>query len=330
MKNPLKMHVKEWLSRFKFINQYYSGIATIFMLHRVCPFEKDKLPPNENMKVSPEFLEKFIVELRKEGYKFISLDDLYEILINRIKIKKQIVFTLDDGYFDNYEFAYPIFKSYNIPFTVYITASFPEEKGILWWYILEDLIIQNRKIVLSSGIEYLTDTRENKIKAFMELRNLIMSFNREVFGGLNSLFSNYKIDWFRKCQELSLNWEQIKKLSEDPLVTIGGHTLNHFVLSKLDDEEVVEEIVEGNRLIERKIDKKVEHFAYPFGGRDEVTKREYNIVKDLSMKTAVIAIAGNIYLEHKNYLRCLPRIMLTENFDIKNIGKIRRRRIVIV
>ena len=124
------------------------------------PFEDNKLLPNENMKVSPLFLEKFIIELKSKGYEFISLDRLYEILKNGEKVEKQIVFTLDDGYEDNYKIAYPIFKKYNVPFAVYITTSFPEKKAILWWYILEDLIIENSEIILFDGLKYICKTEE--------------------------------------------------------------------------------------------------------------------------------------------------------------------------
>lgn len=74
---------KNILSSIPFINNYFSGIATIFMLHRVDTIDSNRLFPNENMKVSPEFLDSFIVELKSKGYEFISLDRLYEILQNK-------------------------------------------------------------------------------------------------------------------------------------------------------------------------------------------------------------------------------------------------------
>ena len=139
----MKQFILKLLSNNSFINAYFSGIGTIFMLHRVYPFEDGKLLPNENMKVSPLFLERFIIEFKSLGYEFISINELYEILKNNRNVKKQIVFTLDDGYKDNYVIAYPIFKKYNIPFTIYLSTSFPEKSAVLWWYVLEELIIKN-------------------------------------------------------------------------------------------------------------------------------------------------------------------------------------------
>ncbi len=62
VKNTFRILIKHFLSKIPFIQNYFSGIATIFMFHRVHPFEENRLFPNENMKVSSEFLESFIVE----------------------------------------------------------------------------------------------------------------------------------------------------------------------------------------------------------------------------------------------------------------------------
>ena len=306
-------------------------MVTIFMLHRVHPFESNKLFPNENMKVSPEFLDKFIVELKSKGYEFISLDRLYEILNNGEKVQKQIVFTLDDGYKDNFEIAYPIFRKYNVPFAIYITTSFPQKEAILWWYVLEDLILANDSLELYDGKTYECALKGQKEDVFLEIREIILGFKKENFlNSLNQLFYRYDIDWFGKNSELCMNWEEIIGISKDELCTIAGHTKNHYAFNQLSIEEVKSEILEANKLIEEKIDKKIEHFSYPFGSIVEIGQREFDIVKDLNFKTTTTTRRGTIYKEHKNYLECLPRIMLTEDFDLNTIGNIRRKRVVTI
>jgi len=327
----LKKQLINFLSKLSFVNNHFSGIATIFMLHRVAPFEKDKLLPNENMKVSPEFLEKFIIELKNKGYEFISLDELYEILQKQKKVKKCIVFTLDDGYKDNFETAYPIFKKHDVPFTIYITTSFPNKNALLWWYVLEELIIKNDELIIAEN-KYRCKTYEEKNKVFMKVREIILKLNQKnLLNELNELFKNYKIDWFTKVEELCMSWKDIINLSKDSLCTIGGHTKKHYAFNRLKKEEIINEIVEANKEIEEKIDKKIEHFAYPFGSSNEVGKREMEIVKKLNFKTVTTTRNGNIYLEHKDFANCcLPRVMLTENFDVKQIGRIRKQKVVTI
>ena len=327
----IKNLIKDLSDFIPYLHKYYEGMITIFMLHRVYPFEANKLYPNENMKVSPEFLEKFIIELKSKGYEFISLDKVYEILKNGEKVKKKIVFTLDDGYLDNYTIAYPIFKKYNVPFAIYVTTSFPEHEAILWWYVLEDLILSHESLKLCNRKTYECKSKKQKENVFLEIRKIILSFKKENFlDSLNELFCYYDIDWFSKNRELCMSWDQIIELSKDELCTIGGHTKNHYALNRLSVEEVKSEILEANKSIEKKIGKKIEHFAYPFGSRIEIGQREFNIVKSFGFKTATTTRRGTIYKEHKDYLECLPRIMLTEGFNLKTIGHIRRHRIATV
>ena len=313
------------------VKNYFSGIATIFMLHRVFPFERSKLAPNENMKVSPEFLERFIVELKYNGYNIISLDRLNEIILKKEETNYNVVFTLDDGYLDNYTHAYPIFKKYSVPFTIYITTSFPEKKAILWWYALEDLLIANDEIVLGDNTRYICKTTKDKVQSFMRIRNKILNIEQKEFlYQLNTLFSNYDIDWYNKNNELTLDWEHITEMSKNELCTIAGHTKNHYAFNKLSRTEITAEICRANEEIEAKIFKRIEHFAYPFGTKNEVGKAEFNLVKSFGFKTVTTTRRGTIYHDHVTHLECLPRIMLTEDFDIKTIGNIRLKRVVTV
>jgi len=321
--------LKNYLRKHLIIEPYLSGMAVIFTLHRVAPFEAGKLPSNEHMRISPEFLEQFVNELMKQGYSFINLDRLHEILISGERVSKQVVFTLDDGYKDNFEIAYPIFKKLNIPFTIYVTTSFPNKEALLWWYLLEDLILANDEITLYQNDKYRCHSFEERNDLFLKIRRVILSLEQcDLSNELKRMFSHYDIDWIAKCNELAMSWDDIISLSKDSLATIGGHTKNHYALNKLCKSDIIKEVEGANKLIESKIGKAVSHFAYPFGTRHEVGITEFDVIKELGLKTTTTTRRGPIYKEHVNYLECLPRIMLTENFDMRSIAEIRKKRVV--
>lgn len=216
-------------------------------------------------------------------------------------------------------------KKYSVPFAVYLSSSFPEGKALLWWYILEDIIIQNPELILSNGNRFSCIGNDEKLKAFFEVRKVIMSLRHDRFASdLKKLFFAYDVDWRGKCEDLVMTWSDVIEISKDELCTIGGHTINHFALNRLPVKMVSDEVVWANQIIESKIGKRVDHFSYPFGGVDEVGKREFDIVKRLGFKTATTTRRGNIYLKHRKYLESLPRIMLTENFCMREVGKVRR------
>ncbi len=314
------------------ISEFFSGMGTIFMLHRVFPFEKEKLPPNENMKISPEYLESLIIDLKERNYQFISLDELYDIFKgNSEKVSKKIVFTLDDGYKDNFTIAYPIFKKYNVPFTIYLTTSFPEMSAKLWWYVLEDLLINEDKQLTLAGESFSCQTDHLRTESFLRIRQKILKLDYVNFDEhLDQLFINYNVNWSDKCKEVALTWEQIKEMSKDPLVTMANHTHNHPALNQLSEVQTINEIDRAQKLIEENTSKKVEHFAYPFGSRNEIALRECEFLKKYGFKTATTTRNGNIFLKHKKFLESLPRVTLTENFKVNNLTKIRRKRMVIL
>ena len=116
-----------------------------------------------------------------------------------------------------------------------------------------------------------------------------------------------------------------------PDVRFNSKLVSKFIACIMRDgkKSTAESIVYGAfGIIEEKTGKKIEHIAYPFGRRHEVNQREFTIVKKLAFKTATTIRRGPVYRAHKNHLMCLPRIMLTENFDMRSIGRIRRQRIV--
>jgi len=287
-------------------------IGQIYMLHRVCPFENGKLSYNENMKVSPEFLERFILD-KIDHFEFLSLDQLLDV-IKKIynPAKPFIVFTIDDGYVDNYNYAYPVFKKYNIPFTIYITPGFIDRISFLWWYQLEDLVLEFNSVQLSNGLIFNCETIIDKETSFLKIREIILDLPTTDFDNqIRTLFSYYSLNFEHYTNELMLNWDQIIEMSMNPLCTIAAHSMTHRRLSELNNTELKKEISESKQVIENKINKNVSHFAYPFGTSFEVNDQVVDVLKHSTFHSASFSNGGAIRRQFKD-LYCLTRTMLYE------------------
>jgi len=309
-------------SQLKKLTGIDNNIAYILMLHRVSEKSQFKLAANENMKVSPYYLEKFIKEHLRQGYKFISLDQMCNLLSNNPgNNKKHIVITLDDGYKDNYEKAFPIFKKYNIPFCIYISTSFPEGTSFMWWYILENLILQENKIILNDGTAYICDTEEKKEKTFLALRQIIMRLDHNYFEErFLEFFSNYDLDnIISETRNLAMSWSQIKEISSNKLSTIGSHTHTHRALKNLSLENMKSEIRFSLDLLNANLETDIKHFSFPYGTRNEANKVQFELTKEFNFLSATTTNRGSIIKSDKYRLNQLPRIMLTENSSIVNL-----------
>jgi len=98
-------------------------IGEVWMLHRVTDSHSDT-ELLRTYEITPRRLDSLIVEYTKKGYLFISIEDVRKVMLGEKQIKNKFVsITLDDGYRDNYEVAYPIFRKYNVPFCIYLFQS---------------------------------------------------------------------------------------------------------------------------------------------------------------------------------------------------------------
>jgi len=287
-------------------------IGEIFMLHRVNSIDKENLSLNENMKVSPEFLEQFIVE-RIGKYEFVSFDQAIDIIQKKTQFTKPfVVFTFDDGYADNYLQAFPIFKKYNIPFIIYISTGFIDRISLLWWYQLEDIILQNSSVELSNGMCFSCTTISEKEASFLAIRKIILELSTSDFDiKVRELLSNYILNFAKYTEGLMLTWNQILEMSQSPLCTIGAHTVTHRRLSELSHTDLIAEITRSKAIIEKKIQQKVEHFAYPFGTSFEVSDQVEDAVKQSGFVSGTYANGGVIRKLDKGLFR-LTRTMLVE------------------
>lgn len=262
-------------------------MGEILMLHRVVQ-KHSLLDANRQMEVTPDFLEKVILDYQTRGYRSVSLDEVYEIVSKQKRQKQKFVcFTFDDGYVDNYELAYPVLKKYNCPFAIYVATDFPDGKALLWWYVLEDILMNKNELILGDGSQYDCSTMEKKNATFAAVRQKIFNSQSQYMEkALNRLFVNYSYSFEDKARALVLSWEQIAGLSKDNLCTIASHTVSHGVLPNMKIEQIEAELRDSKFKLEQCIKKTVEHFAYPYGAWNESV---LNLVRGVGYKTAVLA-----------------------------------------
>lgn len=74
---------------------------------------------------SLEVFESQMSALATSGYQAITLDDLYSYMMLGKEIPTQaVVLTFDDGYLDNYVYAFPILKKYGFKATIFMPTEF--------------------------------------------------------------------------------------------------------------------------------------------------------------------------------------------------------------
>ncbi len=102
--------------------------------------------PGNSLGVPVKQFNEEIAWLRRQGYHSISIEDLYQALVNKASVpEKPILLTFDDGYGDNYRSAWPIMQHNNFRATFFIITN-SVGHGMMNWEQLNDLIKQGNFI----------------------------------------------------------------------------------------------------------------------------------------------------------------------------------------
>jgi len=311
----MKAHLKKILESLA--RPLYSGIGAILCFHRIVDSsQRSVLSENRALELTPRELDALIGHIRKGRYGIIPLDEVPGAL-SKPPRGKFIAFTFDDGYLDTFTHALPIFRAHEVPFTVNITTSFASHTGLVWWHLLECLLLRDDPIRYCDGErthELPAASLTQKNSAFEQLARRIRNGDqtqRDAF--IQNLFAGADIDPVAVSATYMMDWETVRRLAADPLVTIGAHTVRHLTLNRLDPALLRSELLESKTTLETELRSRINHLAYPFGGPSAVGPREFETASECGFVTAVTTRGANLFSRHASHPCCLPRISMSGN-----------------
>jgi len=290
------------------------GRGIIFTLHHVRPENEDPFQPNRILSVTPQFLEEAIKASLECGLTPVAAEDLPGLLSDPSDGRRFVSFTLDDGYRNNAEFAAPIFRKYNVPYTIFLTSGFVERTRSLWWETTEVLLNKTDQLIFDfgKGVETIPlQTKRQKLMAFDRF-TVFVGTNEEsaAVAEIDTLARTNGIDPLALTAELTMDRDELKELAKDPLANFGAHTVSHRNMRRLNDQDLRTEIVESAAAVERFIGKPPRIFAYPYGFKAAVGEREFKAVADAGIPMAVTTQPGILKVENLKNPTAFNRVSL--------------------
>jgi peptidoglycan/xylan/chitin deacetylase (PgdA/CDA1 family) len=287
----------------------------ILCYHRL----SDQEPGSAHDPLSVDYrtFEKHLAYLERR-YELVGMDQAAELLSRGEKLKKRYaVVTFDDGYRDNYLYGREIFRRYGVKPTIFLTAGKIEERSWLWHDRIEYMVFASEKgdvTIDTAGIRGLfplhtEEERRRLADALMEaVKRVDESAKNKV---LDDLAGALEVRVPEQSRRL-LDWDEAGSLAEAG-ADMGGHTMNHPILSRLPAEEMRREIADCKRLVEERMGKEVRHFAYPNGKPGDYTQESVAELKKL-YRTAATTVMG-VNLPGGNLYE-LRRILIGKDADI--------------
>jgi len=180
---------------------------------------------------------------------------------------RHVLVTFDDGYLDNYEVAYPILRRHGLPATFFIATGFIDRPRLPWW----DEIAWRIRTTTATHLDlhpWLPEPLEPGrghdaaigaiLRAYKSLPIAESERMLERLRGETGLETPARIDG------MWMDWNHIREMADGGM-TIGGHTNDHPVLSRLPVERQREEIETCAARIREETGRPMEYFAYPVG-----------------------------------------------------------------
>ncbi len=289
------------------------GLGAIFTLHHVRPFVPAPTDVNAHLEITPEFLDAAIRQLKAEGYRFVSVEEVPALLRSPEPERPFAAFTLDDGYRNNRDHALPVFERHGVPFTVFVCRGFSERSHTIWWETAAAILCREQAVDLGGSEPIVRDVRTgaDMRAAFRSIAGAICAEGEDaMIGKLDRAAAAIGIDPGAIVEDLVMSGEELAAFARHPLVTLGAHTVSHRSLGFLDPATVAEEVRRSADYVEEITGRRPQTFAYPYGDGRSVTDESLRAVEDAGCRLAVTTSPGTLDRQSSGHLFRLPRISL--------------------
>ena len=280
-----------------FMRRWFKPGAVVLMYHRVTDLARDPY----QLAVSPAHFAQQLEHL-KRTCTVLPLIDLIEALQAKVLPPRAVAITFDDGYIDNYREAYPLVKAAGLPATIYVVSGKIDTAREFWWDDLDRIIslpdrapahLQLR--VKDRIYEWPTATTEQRAAAQRAVHAVLHPQAIAVREqAVEQLCEWAGVDRDGRPDYRVITDAHLKEIAADPLIDIGGHTVNHPSLAVLTREEQAAEITRGREMLEARLGRPLRTFAYPYGTRRDFTPETAALVRTAGFRAACTTVHGSV------------------------------------
>ena len=277
-------HVARWRNRRRLLIVCYHGVARAG-------------DPRDWLLMPADAFERQLAYLARH-YRVLPIDDALPALWAGSLDAPTACITFDDGYVDNLTEALPRLQRAALPATVYLPTGLVGTDRRLWTTEI-DLALAGTGAATVAVDDVLPPTpvpgdRAGRAALAGRLRaafKQLPAVRRRALHDklLAELAADPSIDGgaFR-----IMSWSEVRQMEAAGSVTFGGHTINHEIVSRLDDADVRHEIGGSMRDVAARAARLTSTFAYPNGTPVDFDVRAAAAVAAAGGTAAVSTIEG--------------------------------------
>lgn len=309
MKHRLKMLARDVYARVLFhtglhavVNRLMPRRWTILAGHCALPPGPHPVLPRD-MRIAPAKLERILAWFAAR-YAVLPVAEAARVMASPDRDARSVVsLSMDDGYVDNVTELLPLCRRVGVKATVYLESRPLDERRVNWvhkyFWILErtdpeHFVLRFTEIsrheetnILMNQLVPHGQADDYHVKRMLKYDVPPAERDRAI----DLVFEEMGGDERALCDGLYMDWDGARRL-RDAGFELGGHTVHHAILSKLDDAAVADEVRGVRQAVERALGPADTTFAYPFGRRWDYDERSRAAVRDAGYAHAVTTHAG--------------------------------------
>jgi peptidoglycan/xylan/chitin deacetylase (PgdA/CDA1 family) len=258
-----------------------------------------------------------------EHYRPIGLAELVRCYTDRTPPPpRSVAITFDDGFANNYTVAFPILQKYSFPFTVFLTTGMIGAPGAQLWservkraiYLCPKASVDLRILGQQHTSQLDSPTaREQATRRVLQVLKRATPAERDAaLCEIESVCGRPELRADDMERYQFLTWNEARAMASAG-VELGSHTVNHPILSTLDDRTLAEELSASKNEIEAQTGRECHTFAYPNGQPGDFGAREKRALQAAGYSCG-LSLGGTL-----NPPRCDPfeldRINIGRQFD---------------
>ena len=255
------------------------------------------------------------MKLLAKYFNVLTLQDALQKMQSDTLPPRAVCITFDDGYADNYTNALPILKQFNMSATFFIANGFLNG-GRMWNDTLIEAVRNFQQPELDlTAIGLGRFDVSDKVKKYQAVAKIIPQIKH-----LPPIQRDAHTAFIAKLapnlpDDLMMTSDQLLQLYQNGM-EIGGHTVNHPILAKLDSMSAEQEITENKDFLENLLNTPLRFFAYP-NGKPDIDYNPQQI--PLIHKTGYLAALSTQWgvANHASDLGQLPRFTPWDKSPLK-------------